>query len=213
MANDPVVRAEQRTQLGSRACRRLRRTGAVPGNVYGHRQEPLAISAPAEVIRAIIHSHHKVVNLQLDGTSDTAILKDVQWDTFGAEIQHFDLLRVSADERIVVTVPLELKGTAPGAMGGGMLEQHLHELTIECRAIEIPDSIPVRIGNLQLGQAIHVKELEIPPGIVVKDNPEELVVHIVHPVAEVPVSEAVEPGPTEPEVIRERKPAEEGEKK
>ena len=205
MAEQPVLEAEKRTQFGSRACRKLRDSGIVPGNVYGHRQDPVPIAVPQDVINAVVHSGHKVVDLQVDGTRETAILKEVQWDTFGIRIHHFDLLRVSADERVEVSVPLELKGTAPGILSGGMLEHHLHELTVECRALEIPDSIPVRINTLELGQAIYVRDLEIPAGITVKDSPDEMVVHVIKPSAEIPESAALEPGPTEPEVIRETK--------
>ena len=206
-----ALKVEKRSTFGSRAVRRMRAAGTIPGNIYGHQVAPVAIAVPEDAVREYVHSGHRVVDVELDGATETAILKDVQWDTFGVQIQHFDLLRVDKDETVEVSVPLELKGTAPGTMAGGMLEQHLHELTVECRAAEIPDSIPVRISGLELGQAIHVKDLEIPETIKVLDSPEEMVVHVVKPAEQAPVSAAIEPGPTEPEVIRESKPAEEEE--
>jgi large subunit ribosomal protein L25 len=107
-----------------------------------------------------------------------------------------------------------LKGTAPGTLAGGILDFHLHAVTIECLAIQIPDNIPVKIGELQMEQAIHVRELELPANTVVKNDPETVVVQVKHIVEVVePTGEAgAEPGPTQPEIVgRKVKEDEEGE--
>jgi large subunit ribosomal protein L25 len=142
------------------------------------------------------------------------MFRDIQWDTFGSEVNHIDFLRIDPNDRVEVEVPIVLKGTAPGVLGGGVLDFHLHSVTIECLAIAIPDNIPVKIGELQLEQAIHVRELELPPNTVVKNDPETVVVQVKHIVEVVePTAEgAAEPGPTEPEIVgRKVKEAEEGE--
>src|SRR5688572_7252480 len=83
MAEDPKLSAEPRTKLGSAECRRLRRDQRVPGNVYGHGEEPASIAVAEEAISPIVHSGHKVVDLELGGKTEKAILREVQWDTFG----------------------------------------------------------------------------------------------------------------------------------
>src|SRR5206468_4967888 len=87
------------------------------------------------------------------------------WDHLGKDVLHIDFERVSADERIEVPVRIELKGIAPGVTGGGILDQPLHTVMVECLAISIPDSIRVNINELQLGAAIHVKDLTLPEGV------------------------------------------------
>jgi len=199
--------ASRRSETGTSACRRLRRSGMVPGNVYGHGQEPLPISVDGEVIRPILSSGAHVINLELDGQVETALIREVQWDTFSSYVRHLDLLRVDANERVRLSVPVQLKGTAMGAMAGGIVEQPMHTLHIECPAIQVPDFIPVRIAHLDVGQAVHVRELtEVPEGVTILDAPDALIVHIVKPgiVEELAPAEAA-PGPAEPELIKREK--------
>lgn len=212
MATIQKLAAARRSETGTTACRRLRRTGQVPGNVYGHGQEPLPISVSSEIVRPILLSGAHVINLELDGESQTALIREVQWDTFSTFVRHIDLVRVDANERVRLSVPVQLKGTAAGVITGGIVEQPLHALHIECSAIQVPDFISVRISNLEIGQSIHVKELaEIPEGVTVLDSPEALVVHIVKPgLEEEPAAEGV-PGPAEPELIKREKKTEEEE--
>jgi large subunit ribosomal protein L25 len=199
MSKEATLVLEPRTELGSAACRRLREKGLVPGNVYGHNAPPVPVVLTAEALRPVIKSGVHVVDLQLSGKQDKAVIREVQWDVFGKEIRHVDLLRVDPNERVNITVPIELKGTAPGVVAGGILEQPLHQLTIDCLAYQIPDSITVRISALELGQAIHVKELELPEGSHAHAQPDAIVVHVVK-VQERDVA-AAEAGPAEPEVI------------
>lgn len=210
MAIESTLKAQKRDKLGTTHSRQLRRQSIIPGNLYGHRVDPLPISVPEDDLKAVIATGHRVVNLEVNGTTESAIFREVQWDTFGIKIHHFDLLRVDADERVEVEVPVELKGIAPGTLNGGVVEHHLRTLTVECLAVQIPDNIPVRINMLDIGQGIHVKDLELPEGMVVRDNPEELVVQVVQPV-EAPEVEEETAAPTEPEVIREKREAPEEE--
>src|SRR5262249_18835617 len=137
-------------------------------------------------------------------------IREVQWDHLGKEILHIDFNRVAADERIHVSVPLEVRGTAPGVTEGGLLDQPIHVLRIECLAIAIPDSIRVNVGELQLDAAIHVRNLKVPEGVKVLEDPDAIVVHVKPPQveAEAPV---VAEGQAEPEVIGRPKAEEEGE--
>ena len=199
MSKEAKLVVEPRTELGSAACRRLRNRGLIPGNVYGHNAPPTAVVITADALRPVIKSGVHVVDLDLSGKQDKAVIRDVQWDIFGKDIQHFDLLRVDPNERVNISVPIELKGTAPGVVAGGILEQPMHQITIDCLAYQIPDSIQIRISALELGQAIHVKDLELPEGSHAHAQPDSIVVHVVklqaHEIA------AAEAGPAEPEVI------------
>ena len=153
-----------------------------------------------------------VVDLRLDGGLEKALIRDLQWDHLGKDLLHIDFERVSADERIEVPVRIELKGIAPGVTGGGILDQPLHTLTVECLAISIPDSIRVNINELQLGGAIHVKDLTLPEGIKVLADPDAIVVHITAPAVE-PEAVVAPAATAEPELIGRPKAEEEAEEK
>ncbi|HEV3303685.1 MAG TPA: 50S ribosomal protein L25 [Planctomycetaceae bacterium] len=214
MAVEMKLAVAKRSVKGSTACRRLRRAGKIPGVVYGHQIDPLAIEIAWDSLAPVLKAGSRVVDLDVGGDVEKAMFRDIQWDTFGSEVNHIDFLRIDPNDRVEVEVPIVLKGTAPGVLGGGVLDFHLHSVTIECLAIAIPDNIPVKIGELQLEQAIHVRELELPPNTVVKNDPETVVVQVKHivEVAEPTAEGAAEPGPTEPEIVgRKVKETEEGE--
>ena len=126
----------------------------------------------------------------------------MQWDTFSKHLIHMDFMRIDAEQRILVDVPIHLKGTAPGTLTGGILEQPLHSLHVDCLAIEVPDEISVRIGTLDVGQSIHVRDLiDLPPSLVVKNAADSVIVHCVMPQQE----EEAPAAPIEPEVIGKNK--------
>lgn len=206
MAKEAKLVVQPRSELGSAACRRLREKGLVPGNVYGHNAAATPVVVSADALSPIIKSGAHVVDLELSGAKDKAVIREVQWDIYGKEIRHVDLLRVDPNERVTITVPIELKGTAPGALAGGLLEQPMHQLTIDCLAYQIPDSIQLRINTLEIGQAIHVKELEMPEGCHAHAQPDAIVVHVIK-VIEREVLPAEPAAATEPEVVG-KKPAE-----
>jgi large subunit ribosomal protein L25 len=202
---------KRRTASGSNQCKNLRNAGGVPGNLYGHKQETIPLQAMASELEPLIRTGTRVLNIDVEGTPETAIFREVQWDYLGKQIVHFDLLRVDPNERLTVEVKVELKGTAPGTLAGGVLDHTLRTLSVECLAIQIPDSIIVKIANLEVGQAIHIRELEVPPDTRILNNPEAIVVRVAERMAEIDLTAGVpgEEGPVQPELIG-RKP-EEGE--
>jgi large subunit ribosomal protein L25 len=213
MAVEMKLAVAKRSVKGSTACRRLRRAGRIPAVVYGHAVDPLAVEIAWDTLAPVLKAGARVVDLDVEGNVEKAMFRDIQWDTFGMTVNHIDFLRIDPNDRVEVEVPILLKGTAPGTLAGGVLDFHLHSVTIECLAIAIPDNIPVKIGDLQIEQAIHVRELELPPNTVVKNEPDTVVVQVKHMVVvEEPTAEAAEPGPTEPEIVgRKVKETEEGE--
>ena len=212
MAETVQLKVEKREGRGTRKARHLRKTGMVPGVVYGHKQETISVSLSAEELARVIRQGAHVVDLSLEGGLEKALIRDLQWDHLGKDLLHIDFERVSADERIEVPVRIELRGIAPGVTGGGILDQPLHTLTVECLAIAIPDSIRVNINELQMDGAIHVKDLTLPEGVKALDDPDAIVVHIKPPVveAEAPVAPAAT---AEPELIGRPKAEEEAEEK
>ncbi|GAB4153423.1 MAG: 50S ribosomal protein L25 [Planctomycetaceae bacterium] len=201
MSIDVKLPAQPREKTGTRECRRLRREGRVPGNIYGHGSEPATFSVSAEEVLQTVMAGNHVVELQLGDRTELAMFRDVQWDPFGTEIQHVDMILVNRDERVQVDVPVELRGISPGAQSGGILE-HVHRtLSVECPAFAIPESISVRIGDMEIGDSIAVKDLELPDNVTVMDDPEMVVVQVTE--AQEQTEEELEPevGPAEPEVI------------
>ena len=189
---------------GSRVSRRLRKAGKIPAIVYGHKQAPVPIAIAKEAVADMIKRHIHLAELQIDGATETVLIRDVQWDYLGKEILHLDFARVSVGESIDTTVPIELRGTAPGVAAGGILESLHHTVHVSCRADAIPDSLRVDISALQIGQAIHLRDIQLPEGVTLKDDPEALVVHITTKVADAPSTDVAEG--IQPEVIKpERK--------
>jgi large subunit ribosomal protein L25 len=215
MAETVNLQSQLRQERGKQESRRLRRNGLVPGVLYGHKEETVSISLKTEDLEKAIRHGARVVDLQTDGKTEKALIKEVQWDHLGKEVLHVDFARVAADERIVVSVPIEIKGTAAGVTtGGGVLDQPMHILSVECLAIAVPSSIRVNVAELQLGQAIHVRELVMPEGVKATADAEAVVVQVVAKMVE-PEAEAAPVAATpelaEPEVIRRERPAEEEE--
>lgn len=211
MAKAGKLAVKRRSQQGSLQCRKLRHEGIVPGNVYGHKQAAVAVAAAVADVTALVRGGARVLDIDVEGSVETAIIREIQWDYLGKEIVHFDLVRVDPNEKLEVEVKVELKGTAPGVLSAaGVLDHTLRTLTIECLAIQIPDSIVVKINTLEVGQAIHVREIEVPPNTRILNNPEAIVVRVAQHVEDTAAAGAGEEGPAQPEVIG-KKPADEEE--
>jgi large subunit ribosomal protein L25 len=210
MAETVVLVGEKREGRGTRGARRMRAEGRVPAVLYGHKEATVPLALAGEELANAIRHGSRVVELKLDGGAQQALIREVQWDHLGKDLLHVDFIRVSKDERIHVAVPLEIRGIAPGVTGGGVLDQPMHTVRVECLAVAVPDSIRVNVSELQIGSAIHVRDLHLPPGVTVLDDPDAVVVIIKTPMAEPEPAAAPEAGAAEPEVIG-RKAAEEGE--
>ena len=196
-----------RSATGTRESRRLRRQGLVPAILYGHGEACVDLAAKREALDAVIRHGSRVVDLT-GAVKESALIRELQWDVYGIEPIHVDLLRVSKTERIKVKVPVDLRGDAPGHRSGGTVTIVLHEVEIECTPDQIPEKIHAHVGNLGVGGAVKVHDLELPPGAVAVTPGDEVVVSCL--IAGAKVEEAAEAGAAEPELIG-RKAAEEGE--
>jgi large subunit ribosomal protein L25 len=211
MAETVKLQTKKREGRGTRKAQKLRVEGMVPAILYGHKLAAVQLSLEHKPLVEAIRHGVRVVEITTDKGTENAQIVEVQWDYLGKDVVHVDLKRVDKDERIHVHVPIELKGIAPGVTAGGQLDQPLHTLHVECPALDVPDSVRVVINELQLEQAIHVKDLKLPEGVKALDDPEAVVVHVILKQAEAEPAAEGEPGAAEPEVITRKKAEEETE--
>src|SRR5881394_3416631 len=141
MASSVSVTAKPRPELGSRANKRLRDQGLIPGVIYGHKEAVVPVTLPKKELATHLNRGAHLFAVSLDGKNENVLVKEVQYDHLGIEILHVDFARVSLDEKVEVTVPLELKGTPKGEDEGGVLQQMVATVEIECLVTDIPDKI------------------------------------------------------------------------
>jgi len=203
------IAAEPRPGLGSRANKRLRDTGKVPGVVYGHKEAVVPVSLPKKELVNHLNKGAHVFDLGLSGKTEKVLVKEVQYDHLGIEVIHVDFARVSADERVEVTVPLELKGTPKGEDEGGVLQQIMAELEVECLVTDIPSVIVHSVAEMKLDDVLHIKDLKLPAGVRALQDEDQVVAQLKAVEEEAATPAAAEEGAAEPEVIGKK--AEEGE--
>jgi large subunit ribosomal protein L25 len=204
------LQVEVREKAGSRQAARLRENGKVPAVVYGHKKESIAIALNIHEFVEALHHSHRLFTAELPGGKQTLLLKALQYDYLGKDVIHVDFIRVDLTERVTVKVPLELRGTAKGAAHGGILDELMSSLEIECPVVEIPKSISVVVRELEVGDSITAGQISLPSNCVLKTDPKALVI-ICHEVAETKTTEEVQAEqPVVPEVITEHVKEEEG---
>jgi len=206
------LNVKTRTAEGSRAARRLRRGGRVPGVVYGGGAESVGFDADARELRLALAGSGAVLDLSVDGGRATpVVLKEAQRDPVRGQTIHVDLLRVRLDEAINAVVPLELADVddAPGVKEGGVLEQITRELNVEALPTAIPESIVHAVGEMQIGDTILLTAITAPEGVTLLDSLEETVVATLSPPRLQAEAEAEEELEAETELVGEE--AEEGE--
>ena len=192
-----ALKVEKRKTSGKRASKQLRYQGIVPVVLYGHKEETLSLTVPAEQLRAALRHGARVVDLT-GAVNEKAFIRELQWDPFGKHILHVDFTRVSLDERLQVEVPVTLRGESPGVKEGGHIEILQHSVEIDCLAVAIPEKVELKIGVLGLDQSLHASNIELPAGVTLLTDPETVIVHCA-----LPVDETEEGGGdgAEPEII------------
>jgi large subunit ribosomal protein L25 len=212
MAKQVKLTATRRNATGRSAVRKIKDAGFVPAVIYGGASQPEPLQVTKRDISAIL-SHASgeniLVELEIEGAGEKisrmALVQEVQHAPLGGAILHIDFHAVSMDETIEADVPLEAVGIANGVKNfGGLLEQNIRLLSIECLPRDLPDIISVDVSQLNIGDAIHVRELKLPTGVTTRVPPDLTAFSVLEPkVEEEPVA-AVE-APTSPEVIKEKK--------
>ena len=180
---------ELRTKTGTGVSRRLRMADMIPGVVYGKGLDPVTVSIKYRDLQEAISGaggQNNLITLIGGGSLDQniAIVADIQRDAIKRTIKHVDLHRINPNEKLRITVPVVLTGTAIGVKEGGMLDQAHHELHIECLPGNIPDNITIDVSDLKITHSIHVSEILLPEGIVILDQPKIPVVSVLGRVKE-----------------------------
>src|SRR6266480_2258863 len=217
MAKQVKLKAEPRSATGRSAARRLKARGIVPAVVYGGKEKSQPLQVSARDINAML-SHASgeniLVELEIAGekATRTALLQEVQHSPVGGTVLHVDFHAISMDEKIQADVPLEALGVPTGVKNfGGLLEQNLRALAIECLPRDLPDKITVDVSALNIGDSIHVRDIKLPSGVTAKVQLDLTAFSVLEPaVEEEPVAAAAEAA-AGPEVITEKKPEGEAE--
>jgi large subunit ribosomal protein L25 len=176
-----------RDQLGSRESRRLRRTGVIPGVLYG-RGKPVAISVPERELRRALTGAaglHSILDVEIDGadTTHASILKEYQVDKVRGFITHVDLQEVRLDQPIQASVSVHLVGAelAPGVREGGALSQPLREIQIQALPLEVPEHIDLDVSHMAIGDTLRMGDVVPPAGVTMLDDPETVVAILTAP--------------------------------
>lgn len=214
MAKQVKLIATRRTGIGRSAVRKLKAQGAVPAVIYGAKSQPESLQVSKRDISNIL-SHasgeNVLVELEIEGeTGRVALMQEVQHSPLGGDILHVDFHAISMDEMIEADVPLEPTGIAEGVKTfGGLLEQNIRSLEIECLPKDLPDFISVDVSNLNIGDSIHVRDLPLPDGVTTRVQPDLTAFSVVAPTVEAePVAGAE--AAVAPEVITAKKEEPEG---
>ena len=180
---------------GTRATKRLRRQGLVPGVVYGGGDDPMPFAVDALALRSTLMHGSAVLDLKVDGgKTEPVIVKAVQNHPVRGEAIHLDLLRVDMNKPIHAVVVLELTGgdEAPGVTEGGVLSQETRELNIEALPGDIPDSITHDVSGLEMNETLTLSVVSLPEGVTLLDDAEETVIATITPPTQEPVEEDIE---------------------
>jgi len=202
-----TLEVKKRETRGKRNARRDRAAGTTPAVLYGHGAENVSLSVDSAALAASVQHGSPLVELAGD-LKESALIRDIQWDPMGNQILHIDFTRVKADERIQVSVGFELRGIAPGTKEGGVINQVIHDILVECPAVSIPEKIEVNINHLGIGESIVAEQIELPDQVALLCTPDTVVVQCNEPAPEVDEEEMAADTSVEPEVIG-RKPTEE----
>ncbi len=201
-----------RTQTGKAHAKSIRRKGLIPGIVYGHGMKPVALEVERRQLSQALHTkagENVLISLKLEGAKlkeSTCLIKEIQHNPVTDEISHVDFTVISLTEKIEVKVPIVLKNSAEalGVKEGGVVDLVHHEIEIECLPTQIPEKFEVDVKGMKIGDAIQVKDLNIPTDLICKLSAEEVVVAL-HPPQKEEVAPAEGEAATQPEVIEKGK--------
>lgn len=206
--SEMTIQVERRERVGKGGSRASRRQGMIPGVVYGGGKDSVPIQLDRKSFVELMKkagSENPIFRLQLSGSGQErhAILRDLQRDPVSRMVIHLDFQRIEMNQKVHVSVPIELIGTAVGVKTeGGLVEFTTREIRIECLPADIPKHLEVDISGLHVGQHIEARELQLPKGVTLNDEPDKVIVTLGHVRTE---AQATEGDREEPEVIKRSK--------
>ncbi|AQS57861.1 50S ribosomal protein L25 [Desulforamulus ferrireducens] len=178
---DAVLNANIREERTKSSRKQLRDSGAVPGVVYGKQMGSLSIAVDAKELKQILSSatgRNTLIKMNVGGGKQTVMVKSLQMDPLHRDIRHVDFQQVTEDSKIRTVVPIQLVGTPKGVTMGGVIQHDLRSAEIECLPSQIPEAIVVNIEDMEIGDALQVSDLNVPPGVKLLDHPHTTVVGI-----------------------------------
>lgn len=205
----PTLTAQRRDRLGTRYSKRLRNAGRLPCVIYGHKSDPVSVSVDAKETLTALRHGARVVNVAVDGqSSETCLIKELQFGFLGDDVIHIDFARVDLNEEVEVKVHIRFVGHPEAAKKPGAVLTHpMTDLEVICKVKDIPEEIKVDISKME--ELVEVKDIKLPEGVRTNVDPETIVAQITFVAEEViatPEAAEVAAGAAEPEVITEKKP-------
>jgi len=210
-----TLEVTRREKSGKEIAKKLRAAGKVPAVVYGGHKESVAIEVDrksvSELIQKSEHGVRSIFLLKMTGTDQQrhAMIKDITIDPISRKMTHIDFVRVAMDEKVRVTIPVHVTGTALGVKEGGLLDWQVRELHVECLPNAIPDSIDIDVTPLAGHAYFRISDLKLPEGVKILDDHERVVVGVTHAKAEAEPAAEATAAVAEPEVIKKGKPEDE----
>ena len=205
MAN-ATLRASRRDESGKGAARKLRGTGRVPAVLYGHGDRTESLSLDAHELELLMHSisvENTVIRLDVDGTGADVLIRDVQRHPYKPQVLHVDFILLHSDEAMKMRVPVRLIGTPAGVLNdGGVMDQVMYDLEVQCLPAHIPETADVDVSALQIGESVRVRDISIPNVEILADS-DLPVVSVLAPTVAAEEETGTE-APPEPEVVRQR---------
>ena len=207
MDENQVLSARARTEVGSRASRRLRREGELPALLSGPGEEPVSLAISASDFELFQRTATQLVDLELEGEKVEVLVRDLQLDALGEKILHIDFDRVTRGQVLELTVPITFFGEPAGAVDGGIFQTHLDNVNVRCLPRAIPEFIEVDVRELGIGDEVRLRDLKLPEGVaLVSEEGDEMVALVSAPAAEEEEEELLgEEGGEEPEVLTAKK--------
>ncbi|MEW6064997.1 50S ribosomal protein L25 [Desulforamulus profundi] len=178
---DAALDANIREGRTKSSLKQIRDSGAIPGVVYGKQMGTMAISVDAKDLKKILGSvtgRNTLISMNVNGGKQTVMVKSLQMDPLHHQIQHVDFQQVTENTKVRTVVPVQLVGTAKGVALGGVVQHDLRSAEVECLPSQIPDAIKVDISDLEIGDALSVSDLNVPPGVKILDHPHTTVVGV-----------------------------------
>ncbi len=195
MAQATELAVTPRTVVG-KATKRLRKTGVIPANIYGHKEASIAVQIDAHTFDRLRREHglRNIVSLRLPGEkgTQTVLVRNIQYDSISGKILHVDFSRVSMQERIEMKIPLHFIGEAPGVkLHGGVVLHLLEALPVECKASDIIDAIEVDLSPLtEIDSMVYARDVKLPAGYKLAVDADDPIVKVTPPRVELPEAEA-----------------------
>lgn len=209
MSETMNIEVSPRQQTGKNANRRSRANGRIPAVVYGGGRESVAIEVDRKTLIDLMRNHqgeNPIFLLKLGDKERHAMIRHMQTDPISRQVIHIDFQRVLMDQKVRVAVPVELVGTAFGVKTeGGMLDFVTREVNVECLPGEIPKHIDLDVTNLHVGQHAEARDLKLPDGVTLLEEPDKVIASLGHGRLETAGVEAAAEDRAEPEVIQRKK--------